>query len=143
MVRSVLGVLVGAVLWMPVFFAIAVLLVWVWPDYAASARTWMEQGVFVFTAPQAACNIVFWILADIFAGWITLVIAKRREAGWVLAALLTLYLASLHIVLYWDRFPWWYNLAVVLSCAPAVLWGGKLAGRLGSRAAMPAAGSRA
>jgi hypothetical protein len=31
------------------------------------------------------------------------------------------YLAGLHLVLYWPRFPWWYNLGVVIPAVRAVL----------------------
>jgi hypothetical protein len=127
MVRGVLGVVVGAVVWMAGFLVLAILLAQLWPDYAIHARQWTRQGVFTFTPPMACCNIVFWVLAEIAAGWVAGKIAKRREAVWVLAGLVGIYLAVLHLVLYWPRFPWWYNLGVVISAVPAVFWGGKLA----------------
>jgi hypothetical protein len=46
-----------------------------------------------------------------------------------LAAVLAGYLGVIHLLLEWSTFPWWYNLGVVLLAAPAVLLGGKLAGR--------------
>jgi hypothetical protein len=46
---------------------------------------------------------------------------------WVLAGLLGIYLAAVHLVLFWARFPWWYNLGVVIPAVPAVLWGATLA----------------
>ena len=76
---------------------------------------------------MACCNLVFWVLAEIGAGWVTGKIAKRRAAVWVLAGLLGIYLAVLHLVVYWTRFPWWYNLGVFIPAVPAVLLGGKLA----------------
>jgi len=128
MVRSVLGVLVGAVVWMVGFFVLALVLAQLWPDYAIHGREWTRQGV--FTALMACCNLVFWVLAEIGAGWAAGKIAKRREAVWVLAALVGIYLAGLHLILYWSRFPWWYNLGVVIPAVPAVFLGGKLASSL-------------
>lgn len=127
MMRRVLGVVVGAVLWMVVFFALATVLMHLWPDYAVHGRQWTKENVFTFTPAMACCNLVFWVLAEIAAGWVTGKIAMRREAVWVLAGLLGIYLAGLHLVLYWPRFPWWYNLGVVLPAVPAVLLGGRLA----------------
>jgi len=49
------------------------------------------------------------------------------------AVLLGIYLAALHLVLYWPRFPWWYNLGVVIPVIPAVLLGGRLANAPGAR----------
>jgi hypothetical protein len=131
-VRSVIGVVVGALVWMFGFYALAIGLSMVWPDYAVHGRQFVREGVFTFTAPMACCNVLLWVLAGIGAGWVGAKIARRRAAVGVLAGLLGIYLAVLHLVLYWPRFPWWYNLAVVLSCVPAVLWGARLANSLGA-----------
>jgi hypothetical protein len=39
-----------------------------------------------------------------------------------------------HLILYWPRFPWWYNLGVVIPVVPAVLFGAKLAKASGAQA---------
>lgn len=127
MVRGVLGVLAGIVFWGVGFFVLAMLLAQVWPDYAVHGRQWTKENVFTFTPLMACCNLVFWVLAEFGAGWVSGKIAKRREAVWALAGLLGIYLAALHLIQYWPRFPWWYNLGVVIPAVPAVLFGGKLA----------------
>ncbi|HEV7632560.1 MAG TPA: hypothetical protein VGO41_06180 [Steroidobacteraceae bacterium] len=129
MLRSVLGVVVGAIAWMAGFYALAMLLALVWHDYALHGSQFFRDGVFTFTAPMACFNLLFWVLAEFGAGWVTMKIAKRRGAVWVLAGLLVFYLALNHLVLYWPRFPWWYNLGVVIPAARAVLLGGRAAGR--------------
>jgi len=130
MVRGILGVVMGVVVWMLGFFVLALVLAQLWPDYAIHGRQWTRQGVFTFTPLMACCNIVFWVIVEIGAGWATGKIAKRREAVWVLAGLVGIYLVALHLVLYWPRFPWWYNLGVVIPAVPAVFLGGKLANSL-------------
>src|SRR3970040_1912679 len=105
MVRGALGIVVGAIAWMVAFFTVARLLF--------HAQTWMRAQVYEFTAPEAGFHVLLWILAEIFAGWLTVVIAKRREASWILAALIGLYMAFMHLYYVLDSFPWWYNLAVV------------------------------
>jgi hypothetical protein len=127
MVRGVLGVVVGVVVWMLGFFVLALLLAQLWPDYAIHGRQWTQQNVFTFTPLMACCNLLFWVLGEIAAGWATGKIAKRREALWALAGLVGIYFVALHLVLYWPRFPWWYNLGVVIPAVPAVFFGGKLA----------------
>jgi hypothetical protein len=127
MVRGAIGILLGAFLWAPVFFLLARLLYLVWPAYALHAAAWANDGTYDFTAPMSAFNALFWFLAEIFAGWVSVAVARRREAAWALAALLMGYLSFLHLYYYWDRFPWWYNLLVALPSGPAVLLGGKLA----------------
>ena len=132
MVRGVLGILAGAIVWMAGFFALVILLAALWPDYAQHGRVWQREGAFTFTSPMACFNLLFWALAELGAGWTVMGVAKRRGATWVFAGLLVIYLAVLHIVLYWPRFPWWYNLGVVIPAVPAVLLGGGLAGTSGS-----------
>ena len=126
MLRSALGVIVGAVMWMAGFLLLAIALAQLWPDYAIHGREWTRQGVFTFTPLMACCNLALWVLAEIAAGWSAAKIAKRRGAVWVLAAGVGVYLAAVHLVLYWPRFPWWYNLGVVIPAVAAVLWGGRL-----------------
>jgi len=124
----------GVVLWMVAFYALATGLALLWPDYAIHGRQWVREGAFTFTPLMAFCNLVLWVLAEIGAGWMAAKISKRRGAVWVLAGLLGIYLAVVHLILYWPRFPWWYNLGVVIPVVPAVLFGAKLAKASGAQA---------
>jgi hypothetical protein len=133
MVRSAIGILIGAFLWAPAFFLLARLLYLVWPDYALHAAAWTSAGTYDFTAPMSAFNALFWFSAEVFAGWVSVAVARRREAAWALAVGIMAYLSFLHLFYYWDRFPWWYNLVVALPSGPAVLAGGRLAGRFTRR----------
>jgi hypothetical protein len=110
------------------FFTLARLLFLVWPAYAAHAQTWTATGAYSFDAPMSAFNASFWLLAEICAGWVAVAIARRREAAWILAAVLMAYMSFVHLYYAWDNFPWWYNVAVALPSGAAVLLGGKLAG---------------
>lgn len=132
MVRNILGVVAGAVFWLLGFFILSLILAQLWPDYAIHGRQWTRENLFTFTPLMACCNLIFWVLAEVGAGWAAAKVAKSREAVWVVAGLVAIYLVSLHFVLYWARFPWWYNLGVVIPAVPAILLGAKLE-RLGSR----------
>jgi hypothetical protein len=129
MIRTVLGALVGGVVWMVAFLVLARLLMLTWPDYAVHARAWTTAGVYDFTPSMSVFNILFWIVSEIVAGWLAVVIARRPAAAWVLAVPLMAYMCFMHLYYVWDRIPWWYNLLVALPSGPAVLLGGKLAGR--------------
>jgi hypothetical protein len=129
MVRGVFGVVGGAILWSVAFVVLAWSLAAAWPAYALSGREYFATGIFGFTVAMAICNALFWLLADVGAGWLAVVIARRREAAWVLAALLMGFLCFIHLYHEWERFPGWYNLAVALPSGAAVLLGGRLAAR--------------
>jgi hypothetical protein len=78
---------------------------------------------------MAVFNVIFWILAEIAGGWVAVAIARRREAVWVLAAIVGGYLLYEHLYAEWANIPAWYNLAVAITGIPAILLGGQLAGR--------------
>lgn len=125
--RIALGVIAGLIAWMLAFYALAFGLAALWPDYALHGRDFFRQNLFTFTTPQALCNLLFWVLAELVAGWVALKIALHRRAVLIVAGVLFAYLAAMHLVLNWPRFPWWYNLGVVIPVVPAVLLGGWLA----------------
>jgi hypothetical protein len=124
--RTVVAVIAGAILWMVGFLVLARLLVLIWPAYALEARIWTSTGAYTFTPAMSVCNALLWILAEIAAGWLAAVIARRPQAVWSLAVLVMGYLCFLHLYYLWPVFPWWYNLIVALASGPAVLLGGKL-----------------
>ena len=126
-VRGVLGVLTGAVVWTAGFYALTTLLVHLWPDYALHARQWLREGAFTFPPAMACFNLLIWAFAEIGAGWAAARVAKRPHAVWILAGLVGIYLAAVHLIMYLPRFPWWYNLGVVIPAVPAVLLGARLA----------------
>jgi hypothetical protein len=128
MMRNILSVVVSAIVWMAGFLALGSLAAFSWPDYRVHARAWTQDEVFTFTSPMASLTLLFWVIAAIAGGWVARKIATRREAVWVLAGILEIYVLALHVVLYWPKFPWWYNLGVIIPCVPAIFVGAKLAG---------------
>jgi hypothetical protein len=134
MIRQVVAIVVGLVVWMVGFTTLAVGVAQVWASYGVHVRQWMDQRVFTFPPAAASCNLILWILAAVAAGWAAARIARNRRTVWILAALMALYLAALHLVLEWSLFPWWYNLGVVIPAVPAVYAGARLAGLFGPAA---------
>jgi hypothetical protein len=124
--RAALAVVAGAILWMVGFLVLARILVALWPAYGVAARMWTRASAYTFTIPMSAFNLSFWILAEIAAGWLAAVIARRAGAVWTLAVFVMGYLCFMHLYYVWHELPWWYNLLVALSSGPAVLLGGAL-----------------
>jgi MFS family permease len=129
MLRAVVGFGAGVIVWMPAFFILAGLGNLIWAEYTIHAQTWFNESVFTFPAAMAAYTAACWAVAEVLAGWVAVAVGRRRQAAWVLAAAVALYMAVNHLILFWASFPWWYNLAVALAAAPAVLLGGRLADR--------------
>ena len=57
MLRGVLGIFAGAIVWMAGFYALVILLAALWPDFALHGRVWQREGVFAFTPPMGPCGI--------------------------------------------------------------------------------------
>ena len=129
MVRGVLGVVAGWVVWFVGFLALAILLAAVWPEYRVHGQAWMNDHVFDFPTPMAVFNVIFWILAEIAGGWVAMAMARRREAVPGTGG----YLLYEHLYAESADIPAWYNLAVAILGVPAVLLGGELAGRSAHR----------
>ena len=128
-IRAVLGVIVGGIVWMYGFLLLARVLLMLWPAYAVPARLWVRTGAYTFLPAMSVCNASFWIIAEIAGGWLAAVIARRAAAVWTLAALVMGYLCFMHLYYAWHQLPWWYNLIVAFSSGPAVLLGGRLGAR--------------
>jgi hypothetical protein len=136
LVRTLLAVLAGAILWMVGFLVLAQILVLLWPAYALPARIWTHTGAYTFTPAMSVLNASFWILAEVAAGWLTAIIARAPGAVWSLAVLVMGYLCFMHLYDLWRELPWWYNLMVALASGPAVLLGGKFGARGGPAVAV-------
>jgi hypothetical protein len=137
MVRGVLGVVAGWIVWFVCFLGLAILFAAIWPDYRVHGQAWMNDHVYDFPTRMSVFNVSFWILAEIAAGYVATLVARRREALWVLAAIVGGYLIYEHLYAEWFNLPRWYNLTVAIFAIPAVLFGGRLARRSakGDRAA--------
>lgn len=123
MLRNVLGIIAGAALCNFGFLALAFGLAQLWPAYGVHGRTYLQQRLFTFPAPMAACTLLLWVAAALAAGFVAMKITQTWRGVQVLAALIVAYAATIHLILEWPRFPWWYNVAVVLQMGPAVLLG--------------------
>jgi hypothetical protein len=99
-----------------------------WPAYAAHGRTFFEQDLFTFPPRMAVFSLLFWVLAEASAGWVSIRIARGMPAVWLMGVLMWGYAMAEHVVFDWPRYPAWYNLGVVIPLLPAV-WVGSRWGR--------------
>lgn len=85
MLRNVLGIIAGAVLCNFGFLALAFGLAQLWPAYGVHGRTYLQQRLFTFPAPMAACTLLLWVAAALAAGFVAIEnhpnVAWRAGAG--------------------------------------------------------------
>ncbi len=80
MVRGLLGIVAGWIVWFVGFLALAILLAAVWPGYRVHGQAWMNEHIYDFPTLMSLFNVSFWILAEIAAGYVAMLVARRREA---------------------------------------------------------------
>jgi hypothetical protein len=126
--KSVVAVVAGLVVWVAAFPLWAILEAQLWPALGEAAGTYFEtQSYAVFDTAMLASFQVMWPLTNGAAGLVTGLIAKRLTEVWVLCGILFAYFAYNHLWALWDDLPLWYNLLVVVLVAPFVVGGGLVA----------------
>jgi hypothetical protein len=123
--RSILGVVAGGLVWMVMMPLLIILLTFVWPSLDSAVRLYMETSRFqVFDTSMLVAFQFLWPVTNGLAGLVTSLISKQQAAVSFLAAILVVYFAYNHLWVYWNDFPVWYNVLVVILVVPAVILGG-------------------
>jgi len=121
--RIVVGVVAGIVGWIVIVtilnFGVRALL----PDYHAAEPT------MVFTLTMKIARLTIAALTSLAAGALVRTIApKSRLAPWIVGLVLLALFVPEHIRI-WDKFPVWYHLTFLVTLAPLVWLGARLARR--------------
>jgi hypothetical protein len=123
MLRLILGMIVGVVVWGIVVTILNLGLRHGWSDYAA-----VEKAM-TFTLPMMIARLTESALSSLIAGAAASAISRERfnaalGAGIILLALFAPFHASI-----WTKFPIWYHLTFLLSLPVMSVIGGRLSRR--------------
>ena len=119
--RLVAGVVAGVVGWWVVGAAGFGLLRATWPSYATG------EPSFDFTLAMQLARLAVAVACGIGGGIATaLVVGRRSWAPWIVGAIQLLIFVPIHLSL-WTSFPIWYHLFFLLTLAPLVALGARLA----------------
>jgi hypothetical protein len=119
MVRSILAVIAGFVLWALVATLLNFGLRASLPGYGAAEPT------MAFTLAMKVARLILGALASLAAGAVTARIAPSRSLPWVLGAIILALFIPVHIQL-WAKFPVWYHLVFLGTLVPLVGLGAAL-----------------
>ena len=131
MVRIVLGVIVGFIVWSIVWIGGQSLLMAVSPDWIGSHMTRAGEaltngGSFQGDATIDILNLVRSFLTSIIAGYMTALVAgEYRKSTLALGMLLVLFGIGVQ-ALAWNLAPIWYHVIFILALVPMTILGGKL-----------------
>jgi Mn2+/Fe2+ NRAMP family transporter len=118
MLKAILGVVTGVVVFLIVVTIAGPILRLTWPAYVSAAPT------FHFTLPMLLTRLSIGAVATIAAGLVAALVA-RRSTRVALATGVVLLVGFLpeHIMI-WAKFPVWYHLTFLLSLLPLTWLGG-------------------
>jgi predicted benzoate:H+ symporter BenE len=118
MVKRILGVIAGLLVFVAVATVAGVIMRLTWPAYSRVA------SAMLFTLPMLITRLSIGAVATLAAGLVTAAVT-RGSAGATLAigVLLLLVFVPEHIVI-WPKFPVWYHLTFLVSLIPLTYLGG-------------------
>ena len=119
MLRKIIGIVMGLVVWGACVTVIDLGLRHGWPAYAA-----VEKAM-TFTLAMMVARLTESAISSVAGGWIATRIGGRWAAAIAGVILLAIFL-PFHIQI-WSRFPVWYHLTFLTSLLVASLIGGRLA----------------
>lgn len=124
MLKAILGVVAGLVVFVAVATIGGLILRLSWPAYASVA------AAMTFTLPMLITRLSIGAVATVSAGFVTALIARRSiRATLTTGVLLLVGFVPQHIQI-WARFPAWYHLTFLLSLLPLTYLGGRAAQRM-------------
>lgn len=120
MVRMILSVVAGLLVWVLLITVCGAIVRASWPEYVAAAES------MAFTLPMLFARLAISTVSLLAAAGITALVAPGTVTSTVvLGSVLLIGFIPIHIGL-WDKFPVWYHLTFLLSLIPLSILGGRL-----------------
>ena len=129
MVRLVLGIIGGFIIWLATWFLYEIALSGIWPAFGVHQKAFQEAikngGSFAADTTILLVHIVLGSLISIFSGSLAVKIAGGNKlAAWILGLLL-LGLGLLKAAMSWPYVPIWYHVIFTAILLPMTILGGK------------------
>ena len=123
MVKRILAVVAGLVVWTVLATVAGLIMRNAWPEYAAVA------DAMTFTLPMMLARLSIGAVATLAAGLVTALVWKRSALAASATGLVILLLFIPQHIMLWSKFPVWYHLTFLLSLVPLTYAGGRIAAR--------------
>ncbi len=130
MVKIILGVIVGfivwSILWIGTDFVLMAALPWYRAHQVGMARAMAEIQPFSADATVLAMNLVRSILVSMVSGFLAAFIASERSRSGLILGILLLAVGLLVQVSAWSYMPVWYHVIFLALIVPVTMTGAKL-----------------
>jgi hypothetical protein len=131
MVRIILGVIVGFIVWSIVWVGGQATMVALSPDWigayiAAAERSVADGSPFTPVASIAAINLIRSLLTSFIAGYMAALVAGEYKRSTMALGVILVIVGVAVEFLYWNVAPAWYHIIFVLALIPMTILGGRL-----------------
>ena len=120
MLKKILGVVAGLLVWVMVVVVIGEIMRRSWPAYASVA------DAMTFTVPMMIARLSIGALATLAAGLVAAVIVPQPTVARLAPGVILLIAFIPQHYMLWDKFPVWYHFTFLLSLVPLTYVGGLL-----------------
>ncbi len=120
MVRGILAVLAGFILWSVIWLATTNSIMAAMPEEVQPGSPVTNTGILLLL-------LVVSVIASVASGYLTALIAKENTMKYVMAfGVINLAVGIFFQVQNWQFMPLWYHLIFLVLLIPAIVYGGKL-----------------
>ncbi len=120
MLKTILGVVAGFLVWSILWVGIDAVLKGVWTDYNRSVEAMS------FSAAQLVVPLILSAVCSIIAGFVAALTAKENSKSPLILGILLLVVGIFVQIAVWDKIPLWYHLTFWILLIPMTIFGGKL-----------------
>lgn len=120
MLKIILGVVVGFIVWSIIWVGGSAILEAVWLDYSTSMQT------LKFSSSMLIIALIRSFIASILSGFIAVIISKEFSKTTIGLGVLLLAFGLFVQIASWSVFPVWYHLVFLILLIPLTILGGKL-----------------
>ena len=120
MLRTILGIIVGFLVWSILWVGFDALLRAIWTSYDESAKA------MTFSSAMLIMPLVLTALVSIVSGFVAANISRENsKAPWILGVLLLIVGIFVQLSV-WDKIPLWYHFAFWVLLVPMTVFGGSM-----------------
>jgi uncharacterized membrane protein YeaQ/YmgE (transglycosylase-associated protein family) len=120
MLRIILGVAAGFIVWSVLWVGVDAILRLVWTSYDESVKT------MTFSSKMLIVPLVLSAIVSIVSGFVAALIAKENTKSPLILGILLLIVGVFVQMGVWEKIPLWYHLTFWILLVPMSVLGGKL-----------------
>ena len=120
MLKIILGVIAGFIVWSVLWVAGDAVLRTVWTSYDESVKT-MNLSFSMLIMP-----LILSVIVSIISGYIAALIARENTKSPLILGIILLIVGVLVQMSVWEQIPLWYHLTFLILLVPMTILGGKL-----------------